>query len=165
MARERFLRPNLHLVAIDETSDWELPEYMDKILRIETVFMYDENNHHHLCEITPSYELYPVETRAILKPEFADDDRLSDAISQEIMSEMTYDVSYMHVWEVKSIIERYQKEEGSTPENKYDYRYFHAGDPFPYMKIREYRANWDWKEKPHEFYEAMAQAFRENAEL
>ena len=56
-------------LAIDQTKDWNLDllphaEHIDKIL---TVLQFDRNRHVHCCEITPSYECWPVEYKVRFK--------------------------------------------------------------------------------------------------
>lgn len=92
------LRPDFWLVVQRHPDHWwNIPEIRPLIDRIETVFLFDRNLHVHCCEFTPSYELWPVETRAILKPEFADNDALVDKVDNVIMGNASREIEYHHV--------------------------------------------------------------------
>ncbi len=101
MTAEHTLRPDFHLVVIAQNleRDWNLPEYIDKIERIESVFLFDKNVHVHCCELTPSYELWPVETRVIFKPDFDQDanEELRDEIEEVVRRADEPEVEYHHV--------------------------------------------------------------------
>ncbi len=102
---EHTLRPDFHLIAVPHnTEHWNLPELLPKIARIETVYLFDKNVHVHCCEITPSYELWPVATRAILKPEFADDDVLREEVDAVMQENQYRDVNYRHVRAVDPLL-------------------------------------------------------------
>ena len=55
------MRPDFHLVVEPHNLEyWNLPEHIDKIESIETVWLFDRNVHVHCCELTPSFEMWPV---------------------------------------------------------------------------------------------------------
>ncbi len=121
---EGLLRPDYCLYLMDETQHWQLqPELMAKIERIVTIYLFDRKRHVHCCELTPSYELWPVETRAELKPEFADGgraaDNLRDAIDSEIQRWADHSVRYAHVADMEPQL---------TPEQEHK-KWYHYGDP------------------------------------
>lgn len=100
---EHTLPTNFHLIVIpDNLEHWNIPEVIDKIERIETVYLFDKRVHVHCCEITPSYELWPIETRAILKDEFAEDEALRDEVFELTTRWGDTDIKYVHVHTVDS---------------------------------------------------------------
>lgn len=108
---------NFHVIAIEETEWWRLEEKMMQVIeRIETVYLYDSSEHTYLCEMTPSYTLYPIETRAVYKSGFDTDDsregeQMLNEIELEILSNKDGEVKYYHVSHIESLVESYQKEE------------------------------------------------------
>lgn len=82
-------------VAIDETKHWNLGDLAQHVLRIETVFVYDATAAVYCCELTPSFELWPVETRAILADDV--DEETRDTIDDIMMTNASHDVEYHHV--------------------------------------------------------------------
>ena len=96
-------------IALNETEYWSLDvEMMRHIERIETVYLYDANEHTYCCEMTPSYWLMPVETRAIFKPNTSDS--LIDKIDGEITRNADNDGIYIHVHALDSLAEKLSKE-------------------------------------------------------
>lgn len=116
------IHPDFHLIALDETEDWILPEYLEYIERIETVYLYDKNSHTYCCEMRPSYCLYPIEVREVLKPEYQEDEDLRDRINQTILLHANMDVSYYHVADIDSQVETLLR-------SGEEFRYCHYGDP------------------------------------
>ncbi len=105
MSTEHTLRPDFYVIELLHNLDhWNLPEFADKIESSGTVYLFDKNVNVHCCEITPSYELHPVETRALLKPEFRDNDKLRGAVDEEVRFIEDHDVTYMHVRAVESLL-------------------------------------------------------------
>ena len=95
---EHTLRPDFHLVVEPHNLEhWNLPEHMDKIESIETVWLFDRNVHVHCCELTPSYEMWPVETRVNLKVTFADEEELRDDIEDIVRSNSDDEIIYRYV--------------------------------------------------------------------
>lgn len=141
---------DLHLVALEETGLWELdiPGWRAAVQRIETVYLFDRNERTHSCELTPSYWLLPVETRAIFHdPD--QDSRLTDRIDGEI-SRCPPEPCYVHCHTLDDLIERLKTER---------FRYYHLGDPeLPFEAATE-------EESRNAILEAMSQACRENAVL
>lgn len=96
-AAEHTLRPDFHLIVIPHDLDhWELPD-RSQIERIETVWLFDKNSHTHCCELTPSYELWPVATRIIPKFECADDETLRERLGNLAADNSDDEVAYYHV--------------------------------------------------------------------
>lgn len=80
----------LRLILLDETKGWrdDIKEACGKIF---TPYMYDENQHTYLCEVTPSYTLYPL-------PSFAENE-ISDEMQENLMDgdNENREPIYMHV--------------------------------------------------------------------
>ncbi len=94
------LRPDFHLVVIPHNLEhWNIPEYLPYIERIETVWFFDKNVHVYCCEVTPSYELWPLETRVIFKDSFDHDvdEELRDKIESDVSYWSCDEVEYHHV--------------------------------------------------------------------
>ena len=77
------------LVSMIETSMWISPVVRKAGGAIARTYLFDANRHVHCCELTPSYELYPVDTFP-----WKDDD--DGSLSDELRSHETNDVVYMH---------------------------------------------------------------------
>lgn len=55
------VEPDWWFVAVDKTKDWSNePCLIQQVESIRTVFLFDRRRHVHCCEITPSYECWPV---------------------------------------------------------------------------------------------------------
>lgn len=98
---ERTVRPDFWLVKFDQTQYWRLPpEQMQHVERIVQVLLFDRNEITHCCEITPSYCLFPVETRAEYKDPIYDgsreSERLRDQIDSEIRRWQCHECEYHH---------------------------------------------------------------------
>ena len=115
--KENYKKFNFWLVVIDETEYWHLEStLMERIERIESVYLVDRQEMTYLPEMTPSYYLHLVETRAILKDEFeptgdetAADRELEDmreTIKNEIRREMTGENIYVHCRDLQQRIRR-----------------------------------------------------------
>lgn len=55
------IHPHWKVVAIDETHCWT-PVIVTKTGRLWGLYLFDANRHVHCCELTPSYEMWFVET-------------------------------------------------------------------------------------------------------
>ena len=101
MKQEHTLRPDFHLVVTPhDMSWWQLPpEHSAVIDWIETVWLFDKNVHVHCCEITPSYELWPLETRVRFKDSFDQDanESLRDRFEEDVRGWSADEVEYRHV--------------------------------------------------------------------
>jgi hypothetical protein len=134
--RTKFVRPDIHLIAVDETGYWNIvPEHQPFIEKILTVSLYDASRHVHCCEMTPSYELWFVRHQVILTPAGEELQEMAPSVFEKILSDYEYhrpdcDVSYMWAHRVDALVETLKKE---------PFRYKHEGDPFPKMKVKEYR--------------------------
>lgn len=93
---EKQITPDYYVIAIRQNLEhWNIPRVIHMILRIEDVFLFDRNSHTNVCELTPSYALYHVETRAILHNEF-DNDANRDECHDAIQGPWPSDVEYYH---------------------------------------------------------------------
>lgn len=129
------LNPELYFISLDETENWNFqPEDKTKIKKVESIYVFDKNCVVHCCEITPSYELNFIQTRALFTDEaYANDDEgqeFRDHIDELIMSESnSAETLYMHcyriheqivVWEATGVkpknLERYQTHAKFDPE-------------------------------------------------
>jgi hypothetical protein len=78
---EKQITPDYHVIVINQNLEhWNIPEIRQYIEMIEGVWLFDRNSHTYMCELTPSYILHPVETRAVLRHEFLDDDTIRDKV-------------------------------------------------------------------------------------
>ena len=106
--------PDFRLIALDETRGWHLPEHEGTYERIETVYLYDANRPVHLCEITPSYELFPLYCHAVGEsvPEELEELMLSDIDA--------YDPTYMHCSAVDRMVKILCNPIGDDYEDDYE---------------------------------------------
>ncbi len=100
---ERMLKADFRVIVFNDDleRDWEFAG-KEKVERIETVWFYDASIWVHCCEIMPSYELNLVEYRAIIKPEFENDQEFKDYVDS-VVAEATWgndNTQYRHVREV-----------------------------------------------------------------
>lgn len=104
MSKHR-LKP--HVIVIDETEHWCLDDdLMVHIERIETVYLYDDNTVFHLCEITPSFELWPIVTRAIFIDEGNTSDEIKDRADADILQWSDHSqVTYVHFYDIQRMNE------------------------------------------------------------
>lgn len=102
--------PDFYVIALDETRNWNLEGLDPAVLKVEAVYLFDRNQHTHLCEITPSYTLYHVEDRAV----YADNtpDEVIDRVDGLVMAESSEPVTYYHVSDIDKLI-------GKVPTNHY----------------------------------------------
>lgn len=145
------MRPDIHVIALDETHNWDLVALTDHVgltsedeLRkylksIEGCYWFNKNERTHCCEMTPAYCLWPYDHRArgtdmamednynrptfnLTDPKYFDRIPILDRIESWVGNEpLTYDPFYVHCHVIKALIERYQKE-------GVDFRYRHFGD-------------------------------------
>jgi hypothetical protein len=139
MNEEHTLRPNFYLVAIRHNMEhWNIPaNLLQYIERIETVWLFDRNVHVHCCEITPSYELWPIETRAIFtdhlerclvdgpEEELVTIEKIRDEIDEFVRTGEDYEVSYRHVAPMDRFLLAWDTEQ------------FHIGDTFEAVSYEE----------------------------
>jgi hypothetical protein len=90
--------------------------------RIEQVYIYDASVVTHLCELTPSYCLEPLEARAIFKDEAGVSDEVRDHVSEELIQHNDHDVTYMHA----SAVDALEKMWKDKPEGRW--RFKNLGD-------------------------------------
>jgi hypothetical protein len=100
---KRTLPIDAHLVAIDQTEYWNIPDHMEHIEKILGVYLYDANEHTYLCEMQPSYWLYPVDNVVVFRD--SADDEVQDDVDQVVRSNGD-DGIYMHVIDIEMLIER-----------------------------------------------------------
>lgn len=95
---------NAKVIALDETEHWFLDGFGDDaqyVERVEGVYWFDKNTHTHCCEFTPSYWLYPVEHRAVLRDDTPDEaaDRIDHFVKEPQQEGM-----YAHVPTIDRIV-------------------------------------------------------------
>lgn len=93
--------PDICVIALDETGVWELSalpnsEVIDKMAG---VYLFDRNRHVHACEITPSYELWPMYDEFVMKPDHQNHEDL-EALEDEVRSAFDSTVGYYHVSDI-----------------------------------------------------------------
>jgi hypothetical protein len=122
MSAARTLRPirdipmDWRIVRFDETAYYNeawLKEH--KVVKCWSFYVYDKNRHVHLCEITPSYELWTVAFDFQCADDASDEDNESAWEAMLEAESGDEDVTYMHV----STIDRFE-EQGNTRECKLD---------------------------------------------
>jgi len=92
---ETIIKPHFYIVLLDETQIW-VEETVKKCGGgIKGAYFFDANMQIHCCEITPSYELYFIESIPALQPE---DDCEADELENELReaNKDSYQVSYVH---------------------------------------------------------------------
>lgn len=85
--------PHFKIVVMDETEYWSA-DFKERAGKIFRAYLFDSTRHVHCCEVTPSYELYPLYST----PLKGDDDEGN--FSAEINTEEAkngFDVRYYHV--------------------------------------------------------------------
>jgi hypothetical protein len=121
---EHTLPTNFHLIVIPHNLDhWNIPEVIDKIENIETVYLFDKRVHVHCCELTPSYELWPVETRINLKAEHTDNEKLREETDEIARRWADDEIRYVHVHTVDGWMETksHQWEDLGIGDTPYDF--------------------------------------------
>lgn len=84
------IQPHFKVVAIDHTEYWD--DYiLQKTGRIWSTFLFDANQHTHLCSLTPSYYLLFIEH--LTEDEL--DDETYDVLRQSPDGDNYYDVNYI----------------------------------------------------------------------
>lgn len=124
MIGERFnLRPCYNVIVLDDdytlTGDLEgllPPEDLAALVRFETVYAYDSREVTYLCEMTPSYTLYPIECREVFRYGYEPE---TDAANQLAVESMGYDPIYVHVRDIELRIGEFKG----------------TGEPWRYRKI------------------------------
>ena len=152
MNEPRTLPYDVRCVAIDETEHWNLdPADMARIKALRTIYAYDKNTHVYACEMTPSYELWPVDVQAIYVDErdFDDDeqDRFRERIYDLQNEYMEHEVLYMHVRDVDRI------EESANP------------DDYLYAVDEVYELDPEWFDSEDEQWESILDGLRCNSIL
>jgi len=173
---EKFIRPNICVIALDETHYWQLPaEYKPYIQRIEGVYWFNRNLAVHLAEFTPSYELHFIEIRPVFGEEFSDAryeekqtfelvneegvvrklsaDWIMDEIDNFLISNNNYEsVEYVHIHQIEKMIKDWQ--EAATQWVFHEY-----GDLHSEMPDEEYRAYIDSPDFDRELEDYFAQGY------
>jgi hypothetical protein len=96
--RRWWLAPNIYGVTFDDTVYWVIPDHLKPwIERIESVYLYDANTRCHLCEFTPSYELWFAENRAVCRDDTPDElrEEIHDFVDHHV-EERTVIYSHCH---------------------------------------------------------------------
>lgn len=104
------LHPQIHVIAFNETNVCEFGDNTPHIKSVETIRFYDNTEATYLCEITPSYALYYIDTRVTMQehcynehgdllPEF---ERLRDDLESDLRR-WEEEVTYMHCYSVDAL--------------------------------------------------------------
>ncbi len=123
METETQIKPDIRILKLDETG-----YYSDEKLIADCgggifgVYMYDANRHVHCWEITPSYELYFIESQPFGLP--MDDEEEIERIEEELREcdANTPPVSYYHVHNIDRIKE---VEEGKSSNSSHRFKLSH----------------------------------------
>ncbi len=96
-------------IGIDETAHWNLPEKLSKHIKtINTVYVFNRNEHTHCCELTPSYWMSCVDYDIIWHPEFYETpncERLRDYAFNLLNNVARFESDcYMHVRSVEALL-------------------------------------------------------------
>jgi hypothetical protein len=89
----------------DLNDSFELKKFVDSV---DTIYLLNRKSHTHLCEMTPSYAMYPLYCVVNYSPEFSEslteeqEEELNEFEYECFSSEPSWE--YMHVWEVDRII-------------------------------------------------------------
>lgn len=62
LARRKAISQSWRVIRLDETRQWSLEHKKQGITKITRAYLYNTALAAHLCELTPSYELEPIET-------------------------------------------------------------------------------------------------------
>ena len=90
-----WVQMDLWLAVLDESQSWQLSDVnKDFVKKVEGVYTYDANEVTRCCELTPSYCLYPIGSRAV-SPEDTPDEVRGD-IQDDIDGNDCHDVRYVH---------------------------------------------------------------------
>ena len=92
----RTLPRDWRLVSFEESEHWNLPGFLGA--RVFTCYAFDASTHTHLCEVTPSYCLVPIETFADLP---GADDETRERLQGIIDEHAEHEPTYMHVSRVE----------------------------------------------------------------
>jgi len=112
---------DLHVIAIDETEYWTMPEHMSAVIgRIEQLYYYDANRVTYCCEMTPSYWLEAYDVRFIPKSGCVVGDDLDERIYDTLRQHADLEGTYYHCHNINGLIKRYQAE-------GVNFRYRHIG--------------------------------------
>lgn len=146
--------PDWWFVAIDETQDWCLPEkqWVDKI---HTSYLFDRNRHVHCCELTASYEMWPLDYHITWQGDPPEDVR--EQIEQMVQAcRADFQVRYQHVdgvevWMAKHGIKVGQPSPKATctyGDDRQHTMFVHYGklvtpdDPLTYEQAVKYLEEW-----------------------
>ncbi len=96
---------DLWVMAVDESQYWSLDaRQRAAIERVVTTYLYDDNLDVHMCELTPSIELYPIDTSFWFRDDVDEYER--DEVENELRQHVDNDVTYWH----RSDVEKYPDE-------------------------------------------------------
>lgn len=108
--------PEIWIVKLPEKQYW-CADIANKVKRLFGVYAFNRKKHVHLCSFTPCYELNFIETQyEEVEMTKAESDRLSEEIRETDDSTDEFDVRYMDVSFIESIIANKCKD-GFLPEN------------------------------------------------
>jgi hypothetical protein len=173
---DKFIRPNICVIALDETQYWELPvEYKPYLKGVESVYWFNRNLAVHLAEFTGSYELHFIEIRPVFSEEFSDarydEKQTFDLVAEDgkvrklpadwIMDEIdnflisnndNEPVDYTHIYQIEKLITDWQ--EAKTPWVFHEY-----GDLHSEMSDEEYQTYLDGPDFDRDLEDYFAQGY------
>jgi hypothetical protein len=94
-------KPDWRYLVLDETRNWLVPELIEKCGRIFGIYIFDITLGVHICDMSPSYELYFLRSEPQRTP---DDDREREEVLDQIMDgdRGTDPVTYIYCHNVRN---------------------------------------------------------------
>lgn len=93
------MRTHFKVVVIDETEYWS-DEVQKRAGAVWVAYMFDSLRHVYACELTPSYELWPLYATAWNRTE---NEELDEELEETLRLHMTHDVEYHHVRRIDAL--------------------------------------------------------------
>jgi hypothetical protein len=93
------VKTHFKIVVIDETDHW-IDDIQKRAGAVWVAYMFDSLRHVHACEITPSYELWPLYATAWNR---TGNDEVDEELESEIIQWVGSDVEYHHVSSIERL--------------------------------------------------------------
>ena len=87
------MKAKYKVFSVDDTEHWQLPDLPDTS-KIMSVYLYNESEQTHCCEITPSYECHKI--YSILDDESIETDQYGMLVDMIDYNDNVGDISYYH---------------------------------------------------------------------
>lgn len=107
------LHPHVQVIVFDDTSMCQFGENEPHVKSLETIRFFDSSEVTYLCEITPSYALYYLDTRVTMQDHCYDGDgdllpefeRLRDELECDVRR-YEEEVTYMHCHSIDALVKK-----------------------------------------------------------